>query len=96
MTTWQELKCLTKGLVDPLTGPIYVKVVKPATWERNEPLTVCALVQSNGVVGFLPMPNGGWLASKTRMSIEIDDAPRRPGHPSLMVCPSGVTWSWCA
>ena len=90
-----RLKCLTKGLVDPLTGPIYVKVIKPSTWKRNDPLTVCALVKSDGVVGFLPMPNNGWLGSKTRMSIEIDDS-TPSGTPVPDTLPTGVTWSWCA
>ena len=90
-----KLKCLTKGLVDPLTGPIYVKVVKPTPWERSQPLTVCAMVKSDGVVGFLPMPNSGWVASKTRMSIEQDDS-TPSGAPTPDTLPAGVTWDWCA
>ena len=89
---------MTKGLVDPLTGPIYVKVVKPATWERNEPLTVCALVQSNGVVGFLPMPNGGWLCiQEDSLSIEIDDETTPTGTPRpLWSAVGGSRGAWCA
>ena len=90
-----KLKCLTKGLVDPLTGPIYVKVVKPTPWERSEPLTVCALIKSDGIIGLLPMPNSGWIATKTRMSIENDDS-TPSGSPAPDGLPAGVTWNWCA
>lgn len=90
-----KLKCATKGQIDPLTGPVYVKVVRPTTWERSQPLTVCSLVASNGVIGLLPLPNKGWISSKTKMSIE-QGAPAPTGTPVADTLPSGVSWSpWC-
>jgi hypothetical protein len=90
-----KLKCVTKGLVDPLSGTIYVKIVKPATWKRGNPLVVCAMVKSNGAVGLLPLPNGGWISSKTQMSIEDDD-PVIASTPTADVLPGSVTWTWCS
>lgn len=91
----QKLKCLTRGHVDPLTGPIYVRVVKPADWKRSQPLTVCAAVKSDGAVGLLPMPNGGWIRSETRMSIEDAAAvPTGDTASGTDALPAG-DWSWC-
>ena len=41
---------------------------------------MCALVKSDGVIGLLPMPNGGWISSTTQMSIEQDAAPLPTGR----------------
>ena len=90
-----RLACATKGQVDPLTGNIYVKVVKPATWKRSEPLVVCAMVSSDGAIGLLPMPNGGWIRSRTMMSIEKDDS-TPTGATTADALPAGMNWSWCA
>ncbi len=89
-----KLTCLTKGQIDPLTGPVYVKVIAPATWDRSNGLTVCAMVDSDGAVGLLPMPNGGWIMSKTKMSIEKADT-TPSGTPAPDALPAGRSWSWC-
>jgi TadE-like protein len=91
----QRLKCLTKGLVDPVSGTVHVKVVKPNPWQRSQPLVVCAMVKSDGVVGLLPLPNGGWISSKTQMSVE-NDTETPSGTPIPDPLPAGTTWDdWC-
>jgi hypothetical protein len=89
-----KLRCTTKELIDPLTGPIAVKVHAPEGWAKGKPLVVCAMVRSNGAVGLLPMPADGLITSKTQMSIEQDTAP-----PATLTSEdaalTGATWAWC-
>lgn len=64
-----KLACKTKNQISALTGDEYVKV-SASSWTKGTPLVVCALVKSEGGVGLLPMPNNGWIFSRTEMSIE--------------------------
>jgi hypothetical protein len=87
--------------IGALAGPAntYVKVVPPSpSWAKAKPLVVCALVRSDGLIGFLPMPNGGWVESRTEMSIEQDTAPPPTGMSATSAdpLPAGASWSgWC-
>jgi hypothetical protein len=54
------------------------------------------MVKSDGALGLLPMPNGGWILSKTQMSIEQATTPLPTGFASADTLPTGVTWSWCS
>jgi hypothetical protein len=96
-TDLDKLRCTTKKEIGALTGPTYVKILTPAGgWAKAQPLTVCAMVKSDGALGLLPMPNGGWIYSKTQMSIEQADAPLPSGSASADTLPTGVSWSWCS
>lgn len=85
-----KLRCQAKLQISALTGDEYVKVVRPTTWAKNNPLIVCALVKSDGAVGLLPMPNGGWISSTTQMSIEQDAAPLPTGGSTQDALPAGA------
>ena len=92
-----KLKCSTKDMVDAITGPVAVKVTAPEGWQRGKPLVVCAMVQSDGVGGLLPMPNGGLITSKTEMSIEVEGE-ADPTPVALTVedtALTGANWTWC-
>lgn len=89
-----KLACYTEEQIGALTGPTYVKVVAPATWKKGAPLTVCAMVKSDGGVGLLPMPDSGWITSKTQMSIEQDTYPL-PTAGAAPADPPGANWDWC-
>ena len=92
-----KLRCTTKSKIDAVTGPVAVRVRAPQGWVRGKPLVVCAMVQSDGAVGMLPMPGGGLITSKTDMSIEVEGA-AAPTPASLSVedaALSGADWSWC-
>jgi hypothetical protein len=96
-TDFGKLACSTKHEIGALTGPTYVKIVTPSGgWAKARPLTVCAMVKSNGALGLLPMPNGGWILSKTQMSIEQATAPLPTGSARADTLPSGASWSWCS
>lgn len=89
-TDLDKLRCNAKQQISALTGTEYVKVVKPPTWQKAAPLTVCALVKTDGGVGLLPMPNGGWIKSTTQMSIEQDAAPLPTGNTNQDSLPAGA------
>ena len=87
-TDMGKLKCNARLQIGALTGIEYVKVVRPPTWKKAEPLIVCALVKSDGGVGLLPMPAGGWISATTQMSIEQDTAPLQPGSTTSDALPA--------
>ena len=89
-----KLNCTTEDLNDANTGPVAVKVHAPVGWAMAKPLVVCAMVQSDGAIGILPMPNHGLITSKTQMSIEVETP-----VPSPLIAQdaplAGADWSWC-
>ena len=89
-TDMDKLRCDAKRQINALTGAEYVKVVKPTTWSKSQPLIVCALVKSEGGVGLFPMPNNGWISSTTQMSIEQDATPLPTGATTQDALPSGA------
>ena len=89
-TDMDKLRCNAKINISALTGEEYVKVVKPATWAKSEPLVVCALVKTAGGVGLLPMPGNGWITSRTQMSIEQDATPLPTGSTTQDTLPAGA------
>lgn len=65
-----KLRCQTQEQIGTITGETpYVKVAFSSPWTKGEPLTVCTLVKTSQI-GILPMPNDGWISSKTQLSIE--------------------------
>jgi Flp pilus assembly pilin Flp len=97
-TSPQKLQCVTKEQIDAITGDAYVKVKAPNGWVKGKALVVCAMVDSEGAVGLLPMPDNGIIATKTQMSIEktstttfAETADTLPGGPQW----TGVDWAWC-
>ena len=94
-TDMAKLKDIAGQQVNALTGTTYVMVKPSSPWKKGSPLTVCAMIHSNGAVGLLPMPNGGWIVSKTQMSIE-QDSPVASGATTSDTAPAGSPgWSWC-
>jgi hypothetical protein len=96
-----KLACATRAESGPLAGTTYAKVSVPSgTWKKPNVLLVCGLTKSRGLTGFTPLPNSGWIKSKTYVSIEAD-ATVPTGTPSVAdTLPAGVpasfAWSaWC-
>jgi hypothetical protein len=92
-TDIQRVVCATKKEIGPSTGAAYARVVVPvAGWKKGEPLTVCAMVESDALTGFLPLPPV--IRSKTQMSIE-DGYPPASGTTVGDAAPAGSDWAWC-
>jgi hypothetical protein len=93
-----KLRCVTKQQIDALTGDPQVKVMAPSAggWAKGNRLVVCAAFQSDGAVGLLPMPNSGFIKTKTEMSIEKTASTLPTGFPTTAdTDPTGQNWSWC-
>jgi hypothetical protein len=75
-----------------------VHILTPDGWVRGHQVVVCAWVKSTNFTGFVPLPAGGIIKSKTTMSIESVPTPAPtptsytadPGPP-----PTGDWASWC-
>ena len=91
-----RIVCSTKKEIGAVTGPAYVKVVASASpWKQGNGLLVCALVHSNGVFGLLPIPAGGWIRSKTQMTIEQETKSAQLTDSADSLSGTGQDWSWC-
>lgn len=93
-TDMAKLASLTSNQVNAITGPTYVKVIPPSPWKKGSPLIICAMVKSNGAIGLLPMPDHGWITTKTQMSVEQDTPV--PTGATISPVVTGHTWDWCA
>lgn len=91
-----KLQCYTDQQIDALAATTYVKVVRPTPWVKGSTLKICAAVYTKGIAGLVPLPNGGWIMSKTEMSVEAT-TPTFTGSSAAHSLPaSAPTWaSWC-
>jgi Flp pilus assembly pilin Flp len=90
-----QLRCSTGKEIGAITGTPLIKV-NATNWQKGKPVVVCAMVHSNGAIGLLPMPNGGWILSKTQMSIE--QATKAPAWTNTedSAPASSPGWGWCS
>jgi len=88
-----QLRCSTVKDIDAVSGTAYIKV-NAASWTKGSPVTVCAMVHSDGL-GLLPMPDDGWIRSKTEMSIEQVTKAGAWTNTADSLAGTGRTWGWC-
>jgi hypothetical protein len=101
-----KVACNLSEWTQPIGGGVVavkVEVVKPdgtptAVWAQPNRLRVCALTRHSAVLPFVPMPDGGTIASKTEMPIQ----PRNPTDLVLLfnavAQDAGIVggdWTWC-
>jgi hypothetical protein len=90
----QKLGCSVLSRTKPIVGSTYVKIkVPPGAWLKGESFTVCEMVKTDGLTGFVPMPNQGIVSSKVQVSIEQDSA--SPPTAGEQAPPDGESWDWC-
>jgi hypothetical protein len=89
-----QLRCSTGKEVGAITGSPLVKV-QATQWQKGKPLVVCAMVHSDGGIGLLPMPNGGWIVSKTQMSIEQVTKSGAWTNTQDTAPAGSPGWGWC-
>lgn len=102
-TTLAAYACGTRAQIVTAGGVSYAKVLYPTSpgWVRGGEVVVCGMVKSINFTGFVPLPAGGMIKSKTTMSIE-SVTPVPTGSISAGITsyadtlPSGEgDWSWC-
>ena len=64
------------------------------TWIKGDLVVVCVAVEAKSFTGFVPLPTGGVIQSKTVMSIENGSVPS-PVSYAGDTDPSGQGWAWC-
>ena len=94
-TNAAAIKCYTKNVTSPVSGPVAVRVVASGGWAVGKTLLVCEAVKTADITGIIPMPDNGFVLSKTQMSIEQDTPAPTGTFPSSDTDPTGKNWSWC-
>lgn len=92
----QRLGCVIADGTRPVVGTIYVKVVPPAgLWKKGKTLKICEMVKTDGLTGFVPLPDGGVVNSRSVVAIEQDRSVPDTPEAAEEILPSGLSWSWC-
>jgi len=97
-TGMAAVACGTRSQIATPGTTAYAMVFAPNGWVRGQEVVVCGMVKATSFTGFVPLPAGGLIQSKTSMSIEnvtpmptdLSYADTPPGTP-----PAGGWWSWC-
>jgi TadE-like protein len=91
-TGMNNVACGTKSQTVTTGGVASVHILTPDGWVRGHEVVVCGMVRSRNFTGFVPLPAGGLIKSKTTMSIE--SLPTTTPFPPSYTTDTG-DWSWC-
>jgi len=93
-TVGAKIACSAKAASDITMGTPVVHI-PPVTggWAQGKQLLVCMQSQEQGT-GFVPLPAGGILKTKTYMSIEVGSPVVVPSYSDA--APTGSDWAWCS
>jgi hypothetical protein len=90
------ITCNATAGARPVSGSVASYVKAPGGWAVGQPLVVCQTVKVADVTGMLPLPNNGFVMTKTQMSIEQDTPAPTGTFPAGDSDPTGNNWSWCS
>jgi hypothetical protein len=93
-TNMAAVACVARAQIGA-TGRSYVKVMAPNGWVKGQEVVVCGMVKSVNFTGFVPLPAGGLIESKTSMSIESVTPMPTDTNPYADTLPTGGDWTWC-
>lgn len=86
-----KLRCTTKNEIGSIFGGEPYVAVNYGTWAKGNALVVCAYVKEARILPLVPVLDGGWIFSKTQLSIEQETAPTGPKGADRAL-PAGRTW----
>jgi Flp pilus assembly protein TadG len=94
-TSMADVACGTRSRIVTAGGMAYARVfTRSGGWARADELVVCGMVHATSFTGFVPLPAGGLIKSRTSMSIE--------SVPTTLPSPTSYTldlpdgdWTWC-
>lgn len=93
-TGMAAVNCGTRSQMSTATGVAYAMAWAPSGWVQGQQMVVCGMVKASSFTGFVPLPAGGLIRSKTTMSIESVSQP--PSDTNVAdTPPAGGDWSWC-
>ena len=101
-TGMAAVACGAKSMSVTSGGTAYARVfpavaatgAQTGTWSKGDLVVVCVAVKAKSFTGFVPLPTGGVIQSKTVMSIENGGVPN-PVSYTGDTDPSGQGWAWC-
>jgi len=94
-TKLADVACGTRSRMVTAGGRAYAKVfTRSGGWARADELVVCGMVHATSFTGFVPLPAGGLIKSRTSMSIESIPL-TAPFSYEDDPASSGGNWSWC-
>jgi len=93
-TGMNNVACGTKSQTVTTGGVASLRILTPDGWVRGHQVVVCAMVRSTNFTGFVPLPAGGIIKSKTTMSIESVTPAPSPASYTADASPTG-DWTWC-
>lgn len=92
----EQLRCSAGKEIAAITGTPYVKVMSSTTpWKQGDSLIVCALVKANPGLDLVPLPNSGWVRTRTQMVIEQQAKAATWTDSADDLSGTGQDWSWC-
>jgi Flp pilus assembly protein TadG len=96
----QAVACMVAKRTQALTGTVYVDVVLPtvsgvSTWTTGQPLLVCETIVAAGLTGFVPLPDGGQVRSKSVMTIQDPTNTATPEAGGEQTFSGDDGWAWC-
>lgn len=94
ITVGDRIACSAKAASDITIGTPVVRIPTAAgDWAKGKQLLICMQSKEQGT-GFVPLPAGGILMTKTYMSIEVGTLVGDPSY-TTDAAPAGSDWSWC-
>lgn len=91
-----RLRCSAGKEIGSITGTPYVKVMSSSTpWKQGDSLVVCAMVRANAGLDLVPLPDGGWVKTRTQMVIEQQTDAATWSNSADDISGTGQDWSWC-
>ena len=91
-----QLRCSAAKEIGSITGTPYVKVMSSSTpWKQGDSLIVCAMVKANAGLDVVPLPDHGWVRTRTQMVIEQQTSAPSWTDTTDDVSGTGQDWSWC-
>lgn len=93
-TGMAAVACGTRAQIASPGVTAYAMVFAPNGWVRAQEVVVCGMVKATSITGFVPLPAGGLIQSKTSMSIEnVTPMPTDLSYADTP--PAGGNWTWC-
>jgi TadE-like protein len=88
----EQIACSAAEGAVGATGNPRAHASVPLTWQRGEPLVVCAELEDRARIGFVPMPQDGVVRVRVAFAVETDSVAVTETSASYG---GAGSWAWC-
>jgi hypothetical protein len=88
----EQIACSAAGGATGATGNARAYAALPGTWQRGQPLVVCAELEDRARIGFVPMPGDGVVRVRVAFAVENDGVSVAETAGAFG---GGASWAWC-